>query len=175
MRTRTIVVLVVAGSALLFGPGILRSDHRATNAAQHSAEAPPQTTTRETAAPASTRSSSTSTKNLDVSPSSTSTTISPAEIQRQLTNVDRLERDQPLTQHLPHDEPHFNIDYKVGTDGKLTLQMTLRAVLNRADQLDQYRAQLRAYKAEALDWLRSLGADPGAYRIDYLPPEAARL
>jgi len=172
MRTRTIVALMVAGAALLFGPGLVEGGgptpeaQRSSTTGESTTTAPP-TSTRSAAAP--------TTVVVPTSTSSTSTTIPPAELKRQLAGVDLLERVQPLTQRLPHDSPHFNIDYRVGADWSLTLQITLRAVLNRADQLDQYRDQLRAYKAEALEWLRSVGADPGALRIEYLPPEAARL
>lgn len=167
------MALLAAGTALLLGPGLLRQRGTRVAVSQPASSVPGQATTPPP--PTSRSSLPRSSSTPPTSSTSTSSTISPQELARQVDGVDRLERMQPLTQHLPHDAAHFAIDYRVGTDGSLSLQVTLRAVLNRPDQLDQYREQLRAYKVEALDWLRSLGADPAAYRIDYLPPEAASL
>lgn len=168
------MALMVAGAALLFGPGLVEGGGGPTPEAQRSSTPTGESTT--TGPPTSNRSAAASTTaGVPTSTSSTSTTIPLAELQRQLAGVDLLERVQPLTQRLPHDSPHFNIDYRVGADWGLSLQITLRAVLNRADQVEGYRDQLRAYKAEALEWLRSVGADPAALRIEYLPPEAAAL
>jgi hypothetical protein len=163
--------LVVAGVALLLAPQLGRGGP--------SPSAAPPASTPETGQDATTNTTAlvpaaTSTTNSPTS-SSTSTTISAAEAQRRLDSVDRLEQTQPITQHLPHDAPHFRVDYRVGANDALSLQVTLRAILNRPDQLEAYRGDLRAYKAEALDWLRSQGAEPKAYRIEWLPPEAAAL
>lgn len=175
MRTRTIVVLVVAGVALLLAPQLGRGGPSPSAAPPASTpETGQDATTNTTAlvpAAASTMSSPTSSS----TSSSTSTPVSAAEAQRRLDSVDRLEQTQPITQHLPHDAPHFRVDYRVGANDALSLQVTLRAILNRPDQLEAYRGDLRAYKAEALDWLRSQGAEPKAYRIEWLPPEAAGL
>jgi hypothetical protein len=92
-----------------------------------------------------------------------------------LEKTDRLEREQPLIQSLPKSTTHYKIDYRVESDRSLSLTITLFAVLNRADQLPQYRAQLVEYKAEALAWLGSKGVNPTDYKTTYLPPEAANL
>ena len=107
--------------------------------------------------------------------STTSTTLSAEAAGRQLARTDRLERDQPLSQWLPHDTPRYKIDYHVAADGTLDLTITLYAILNSERQLPQYEAQLRQYKAEALDFIRSHGGDPAALRTEFRPPEAARL
>ena len=163
MRTRTIVVLVVAGVALL----AIGLEGRSGPAPPPAIDAPmsdavPDNALRET---------------LNTATSSTSTTTSSTTIAGagSVEGVDRLQRAQPLTQRLPYDAPHFRVDYRVGAAGELTVQITLKAVLNRPDQLQAYRADLRAYKAEATEWLRSAGADPGALSIEWRPPEAAAL
>ena len=107
--------------------------------------------------------------------SSTTTTLSAETAGRQLARTDRLEREQPLSQWLPHDTPRYKIDYHVAADGTLDLTITLYAILNSERQLPQYEAQLRQYKAEALEFIRSHGGDPAALRTEYKPPEAARL
>ena len=100
-------------------------------------------------------------------------TVSPAEVDAHLPGVDELERAQPLTRHLPHDSAHFRIDYHLDAAGALFLTIELRVVLNRADQLVAYDEELRTYRAEALAWLRSVGADPDSLAVTYRPPLAA--
>jgi hypothetical protein len=164
MRTRTIVVLVVAGLALLVVPRLGGGRHPTRVASGGSAP-----TSGEGAGGGGGAATTAST----VATTTTTTTMTAA---GDAGPVDRLEQLRPLTQRLPHDEAHFRIDYRVvGADWQLELEVTLRAILNRPEQLEDYRAQLRAYKAEALAWLRSVGADPAGYHIEYLPPEAAAL
>ena len=106
-------------------------------------------------------------------PPATSTTVAGAGPD---TKTDALERTQPLLHVLPHETSHYTIDYRVLPDGNhLALTITLKAILNRADQLAAYQAQLKAYKAEALAFLRSQNVDPAAYQITYDPAEAANL
>lgn len=162
MRTRTIVVLIAAGLGLLVLPR-LAGDRLSTHVATGSSTPAGPGGGRASAEPAPATTTTVAT--------TTTTTQAPA-----VGPVDQLEQLRPLTQRLPHDEAHFRIDYRVvGADWQLHLQITLRAILNRPDQLEGYRQQLRAYKAEALAWLSSAGADPAGYRIEYLPPEAAAL
>ena len=85
-----------------------------------------------------------------------------------------LERRWPLTLALPKDAPGWRIDYRVEGE-QLVLTVTLRAILNRADQLDAYQADLATYKAAALDWLASEGVGPETFAIEWRPPEAAGL
>ena len=108
-------------------------------------------------------------------PSRSPDTISPADVDRQLAGVDELEQTEPLTRRLPHDSAHFRVDYHLADDGLLVVEIELRAVLNRPDQLAAYEDQLRAYRAEALAWLASVGADPASLHLTYRPPEAATL
>lgn len=162
MRTRTIVVLIVTGLGLLVLPR-LAGDRPPTHVATGSSTPAGPGEGRASAEPAPATTTAVAT--------TTTTTLAPA-----VGPVDQLEQLRPLTQRLPHDEAHFRIDYRVvGADWQLQLQITLRAILNRPDQLEGYRQQLRAYKTEALAWLSSAGADPAGYRIEYLPPEAAAL
>ena len=89
---------------------------------------------------------------------------------------DALEQTQPLLHVLPHETSHYTIDYRVLPDANhLALTITLKAILNRADQLAAYEGQLKSYKAEALEFLRSQNQDPAAYPITYDPAEAANL
>jgi len=170
MRARTIAVLIVAGVVLLLvgGAGGDRGAQRPD------AASPPGSAVSTTRAGAPGTTSSPARASVQsTSTSSTPSTSTPFVQGRQRT--DRLEREQPLARALPHQTPHFAIDYRVAADGSLDLTVRLFAVLNNADQLAQYEEQLRRYKAEALDFIRAQGEDPGRYRIAYQPPEAARL
>lgn len=171
MRARTIAVLVLAGVALLVVGS--RAD-RGGEPAQPSAASPATSVVATTRATEVARATSSTRATVAASVStSTSSTAAPFAQGRQQT--DRLEREQPLARALPHQTSHFGIDYRVAADGSLELTVHLFAVLNDADQLAQYEEQLRRYKAEALDFIRAQGEDPGRYRIVYQPPDAARL
>lgn len=118
---------------------------------------------------------STSTASTTTSPPSpTPASRQPAVSTRQPA-PDRLERDHRLAQALPHSTPHYRIDFTVGADGRLHVQVTLLAELNRADDVAGYQAALRRYKAEALEFIRAQGDDSASYTVTYLPPEAAAL
>ncbi|MDP1806418.1 MAG: hypothetical protein Q8K72_14685 [Acidimicrobiales bacterium] len=177
MRARSIVALVVAGVVLLAvgtmaGRGPTGSGQDPDQARVGSPRGTAVATTR---APAEAGPSSTVTRPTPgrlPAPSTMSSTTAPFAQGRQLT--DRLEREQPLARALPHQTPHYAIDYRV-VDGRLELSVQLFAVLNDADQLAQYEEELRRYKTEALDFMRAQGEDQAAYRIAYRPPEAARL
>ncbi len=117
-----------------------------------------------------------------VSPSqaTTASTSAPSTLPAPTTTADlgatdRLEQLQPLVHVLPHDTAHYRIDYRVVGGNRLVLTIELLAVLNNANQLATYQAQLRQFKGEALDFLRSQAQVPAAYRIEYQPPEAAGL
>ena len=165
------MILVVAGLALLVVPRLGRSapdGARPTNRGDQAEpviaeEAPPA----EVALPSSAPEATTTT----VTPAPTTT--APPEIERRGMGDPAAQR-WPLIDALPRDAPGWRMDYRVEGE-RLVLTVTLRAVLNRPDQLEAYRADLRAYKAQALEWLRSVGADPGAYPIEWRPPEAAGL
>ena len=169
MRTRTIVILVVAGLALLVLPQLGGSGPDSAQSATGDEQA--ETTLTESPAPTEPPSPHTA-----PTPSTTTTvppTTRPPEIERRGMG-DPVAQRWPLTQALPKDAPGWRIDYRVEGE-RLVLAVTLRAVLNRPDQLEAYRADLRTYKAQALEWLRSTGADAGTYPIEWRPPEAAAL
>ena len=162
------MVLVVAGLALLLLPQLGSSGREGTQRRPDSRAEPviagepvPMETTTSQAPP----------------PAPTTTTLppttAPPEIERRGMG-DPVAGRWPLVELLPKDTPGWRIDYRVEAE-RLVLVVTLRAVLNRPDQLEAYRAALATFKAQALDWLRSAGADPRAYAIEWRPPEAAGL
>lgn len=53
--------------------------------------------------------------------------------------------------------------------------ITLYAIVNRPDQADWYRDQLREYKQNALDYLKQQGVDTAKVKITYEPEEATNL
>ena len=154
MRTRVAIVGLAALALVIAAIALAVRDGAEPEGRPEKASSPQITTTQST---------------------TSSTTLSAETAGRQLARTDRLEREQPLSQWLPHDTPRYKIDYHVAADGSLDLTITLYAILNNERQLPQYEAQLRQYKAEALEFIRSHGGDPAALRTEYKPPEAARL
>ena len=67
-----------------------------------------------------------------------------------------------------------NEQYKIRYDGAKYL-ITLYAIINRPDQYDAYRDQLREYKQNALDYLRNTGVNVNTAKIEYEPEEASDL
>lgn len=173
MRTRTIVVLVIVGLSLLVVP---RLGGPGGDKPEPAGDQPTAPTAVEDEAPVKPVAvdpvGGPTTTTLPI-PSTAPSTTTPAEIERRGMG-DPLEQRWPLIQVLPKDAPGWRIDYRVEAE-RLVLTVGLRAVLNRPDQLEAYPADLRAYKAEALEWLRSVGADPADYAIEWRPPEAAGL
>lgn len=97
------------------------------------------------------------------------------EKQRQIDASDSLEQQFKIVSALPHETTHYKITYQVTADGPPILQITLHAILNRPDQLEQYNQDLKDYKTEALTYIRSKGDDPKKYPIEYDPAEAKDL
>ncbi|HVL07034.1 MAG TPA: hypothetical protein VM388_13675 [Acidimicrobiales bacterium] len=100
-----------------------------------------------------------------------SVTAAPPVGGRGLDRTDRLERQHRLAQALPHDTPHYRIDFTVAADGRLALRVTLLAVLNQARDLPAYQAELARYRAEALAFIAAQGDDPATYTVTFLPPD----
>jgi hypothetical protein len=88
-----------------------------------------------------------------------------------LAATDRLERRHRLAQALPHATAHYRIDFTVAADGRLTVVVTLLAVLNGPRDLARYEAELAQYKAEALAFIAAQDDDPGTYTVTFLPPD----
>jgi hypothetical protein len=105
--------------------------------------------------------------------------------QQALERTDSLQRQYPLLAHIPHETLNYKIDYRfqaleedregIESEQVLVIRIELYAVLNRPDQRESYRADLKKYKEEALEYIRSKGEDPAKYRIEYSPSEAATL
>ena len=164
------MILVVAGLALLLLPRLGRSGGEGISSAGPDTRTEPVIAEEPEPAPLETSTS-------QRLPAPTTTTLAPTttppEIERRGMG-DPVASRWPLVELLPEDAPGWRIDYRVESE-RLVLVVTLRAVLNRPDQLEAYQAALATFKAQALDWLRSAGADPRAYAIEWRPPEAAGL
>ena len=171
MRTRTIVALVVSGLVLLIVPQLGLSAPEGARPTSRGGQAEP--VIAEEAPPAEVALPSSAPEATTTAVPAAPTTTAPPEIERRGMGDPAAQR-WPLIEALPRDAPGWRIDYRVEGE-RLVLTVTLRAVLNRSDQLEAYRADLRAYKAQALEWLRSTGADPAAYAMEWRPPEAAGL
>lgn len=168
-RFRTIAVALLA-LLIVATVGVLGVRHRARSTTQTAANGPATTLS----APTSTGISTTVTP----APSTTASTLAITTTnpgQQGLQKTDLLERQQPFVQVLPHETTHYRVDYHPNADRTFSLEITLYAILNNADQLPAYTATLKQYKTEALDWIRSQGQDPAAFKTTYKPPMAATL
>lgn len=69
-----------------------------------------------------------------------------------------------------------NEQYKIRQeDGSNKYIITLYAIVNNPDQYSAYKDQLRQYKANALQYLKSKGVNTNTSEITYEPQEAAQL
>ncbi|GEM_PF-3342535 len=93
-----------------------------------------------------------------------------------LSHTDSLEKTNPFAASLPYENTHFKIDYvpvTTETGKDFTYIITLYAIINGPADRPRYEAQLKQYKQEALDYIRSQQADPATLTITYMPTEAA--
>lgn len=69
-----------------------------------------------------------------------------------------------------------NEEFKIRRDGNTDdYLITLYAIINRPDQYDMYKDQLREYKRHALEYLEGQGIDISKIDITYEPAEATQL
>lgn len=168
---KLITALVVAGLLVLAGPTLLNASHppvKATISGNLPEE--PDIATTGTALPETTRARPPTSTVPTVT--STTTSVAPTTV----VPVDTQEVTFPVTQVLPFETPRWRVDYRIDSAHRLTLVITLMTLTNRADQVDERRAQLVQAKAEALAWLMERGGTkPSAYPITWFPAEAAAL
>lgn len=89
---------------------------------------------------------------------------SSAEEQKNLSDFEKL------TQFLPYSNLHLKIEYVV-VGKEPTIKITLYAIINRPDQLENYKKQLKQYGQEALDWIKSKDIDSEKLSIKWLPSD----
>lgn len=66
--------------------------------------------------------------------------------------------------------------FKIRQDGKKPeYVITLYAIINRPEQYNEYEAQLREFKHNALEELKNKGVDPNKVKIIYEPAQATDL
>lgn len=80
---------------------------------------------------------------------------------------------------LPTIEPEKDVivendHYKIKKTGN-DYVITLYAIINKPEQYDEYVSQLKAYKAEALDYLTKNNINTGSNPVIYEPSEAQNI
>ncbi len=78
---------------------------------------------------------------------------------------------------------HFSVHLPAASDAEnydlvVTLFATFNAGVNGPpieEQLQTYNEELKAYKKEALDWLKQNSVDPATYQVKWIPEEAASI
>lgn len=83
----------------------------------------------------------------------------------------------PLAEFLPIEADHFSIS---GPDENGVFTISLNAIFNATvsgppieEQEARYHQELKQYKQEALDWIKSNGINPNSFKINWIPEEAA--
>ncbi len=80
--------------------------------------------------------------------------------------------DKPPTQsQFPVENSHYRIDKKSSS----SYEVTLYAILNNPSQRDEYTAQLRQFKKEALEYMKERFGSIDALTFTWSPPEAKDL
>lgn len=98
----------------------------------------------------------------------------------------RQETSEGSTFPVPEDTPEDaitdyrliteNDQYKIRREGDTNRYIiTLYAIINRPEQYEDYKNQLRDFKRSALDYLTAQGVDVNKLEITYEPEEAAQL
>lgn len=91
------------------------------------------------------------------------------------SRTNKFENTHQLAATLPYTTTHFQIGYHINDDKSVSYTITLYAVINGPEGYARYQNQLKAYKAEALEYIRQNGEDPMKLNITYDPLEAKAL
>ncbi len=75
----------------------------------------------------------------------------------------------PVLVHLPVNNSHYKIDYGFDDNQKIKFSVTLYAIINGPADYPQYLEQIKQYKIEALDFLKSYGVSPANSTIEFTP------
>lgn len=86
------------------------------------------------------------------------------------SKVVKVELKRDISKYLPENNDHFKAEF-IRENDKSFYRVTLYAIFNRPDQLDEYRSQLKEYKKEALEWLKEKGIEPSNSDIQWTPEE----
>jgi hypothetical protein len=75
----------------------------------------------------------------------------------------------PILSKLPHETLDYKIDYSLGSNQNLSLNITTYGIINGPADYTQYVQQTKAYRQEALDFLKQNGISPDTYPLSYTP------
>lgn len=88
--------------------------------------------------------------------------------------LDKNDNLPKLALTLPKETLDYRIDYtQAGDNNQYVYTITLYAVINGPQDRPQYEQELKQYKQEALDYIKSQNIDPSTLTINYVPSEAA--
>lgn len=85
------------------------------------------------------------------------------------------QEEQNFINLLPYSTINYEISYKIKEDGSPKYTISLFAILNGDNQLQQYKKDLIIFKKEALRWILSQSIDSETLEIEYVPSEATNL
>ncbi len=92
--------------------------------------------------------------------------------QANLQQTDSHLNSNPIVAMLPYETLDYKIEYHLGNNQEVILDIQLYGQYNRPDQYNDYIQQLKDNKAAALQYLKDKGFDPKSYTIIYTPAMA---
>jgi hypothetical protein len=80
-----------------------------------------------------------------------------------------LSTNYPIIDELPYENLHYKIGYKLEDTSNVIFTVTLYGIINSPSQYGEYQNQLKQFKTEALDHLKSSGIDINKEKIEFTP------
>ena len=84
---------------------------------------------------------------------------------------DKLIKNYPFIQYLPHETLDYDIEYHTNKDLTVELDVTLNPVTNPADAAS-YKSELEDYQGEAIEYMKNNNMDPTKLKINWSPDPA---
>ena len=104
-----------------------------------------------------------------------SSEVNPTVVRANLDEVSKLRSDlEKIAGFLPFANEKYKIEIKTSLRKPL-VEITLYAILNKPSQYKAFKEQIKSYSKEALDWIRSKGADPNNLDIHWEPVDPNKI
>lgn len=83
-------------------------------------------------------------------------------------------KNYPYINQLPYEAIDFKVDYGYKNDGQINLVVTLQPYSDPQQDPADYQQQLKDYKTEALNYLKSINVDINTTPITWLPQDPSK-
>jgi hypothetical protein len=75
----------------------------------------------------------------------------------------------PFLDKLPQENLHYKIDYSINSQQVVSLTITTLAIINGPADYPNYVQNTKAYRQEAINFLKQNGVDVSTFKITYIP------